>query len=165
MAHTCRPRPRPVLAPIPLCATPNTRLPIQPIRTSGAHRSSVAVQSPRPKSRGGTRQVSGRRSGGRQQRASSRAHASYRRRPHAHVILKATSRASRSRFQCAYAWTLREAHRHPPHRSTRSLIHTCLPCPLCSALPVDLLREYVFENCRSNLTAPRGITTCRITCT
>lgn len=97
-AHSCRPRPRPVLAPHPDAAAPNTEHRTRPSRGSG-------TPAPARRERPTTPPVAaraGRAQGIRQPATTGPAAAHTCRagpRPHAHVILKVTSSTTQPRFR------------------------------------------------------------------
>lgn len=118
-------------------AHPNTRL-----RSNHYLRRAPHTKSPTPRThpvQHGSGREDPRAGPGRQRGPAAAHHASYRRRPHAHVILKVTSRTTQSRFHRAYGSSVR-----PPHRSQAvplSLSSTLVSrahCSLALSVPVDL---------------------------
>jgi hypothetical protein len=99
-AHSCRPRPRPVLAPHPDAATPNTGHAPRPSRGSGTLPRSLAPRDASAQPRVAAR--AGRAQRIRQPATTGPAAAHTCRagpRPHAHVILKVTSSTTQPRFR------------------------------------------------------------------
>lgn len=121
-AHSCRPRPRPVLAPHPDAATPNTGHAPRPSRGSGTLPRSLAPRDASAQPRGGR---SG--SGSRQRRVLPPRTRVARGPARTHTLFSRSRVAQRSRDSVVRTDRRRCGKIQPPHRSRSRPVHTCLP--------------------------------------
>jgi hypothetical protein len=132
-AHSCRPRPRPVLAPHPDAAAQNTEHATRARRGSGTR----APTGQRPKSPArrelahppeGAAGLGARRgSHGRQRRGQPPRTRVARAPAHTHTLFSRSRVAQRSRDSVVRADRRRCGKIQPPHRSRSRPVHTCLP--------------------------------------
>jgi len=124
-AHSCRPRPRPVLAPHPDAAAPNTEHRTRPSRGSGTPapaRRGAQPPHPWPPERGARRG-----SGSRQRRGLPPRTRVARGPAHAHTLFSRSRVAQRSRDSVERTDRRRCGKIQHPHRSRSRPVHTCLP--------------------------------------